>query len=89
MKRVCCLLLFLVLMILCASCDFAPQESKFYWIPEESFFVDYEITENKTVRFRYSIALVNDYDAFEFPHFFKQKVGIQIWKAEVEAVLVN
>ena len=63
MKRVCCLLLVLVLMILCASCDFAPQESKFYWIPEESFFVDYEITENKTVRFRYSIALVNDYDA--------------------------
>ena len=27
--------------------------------------------------------------SFEFPHFFKQKVGIQIWKAEVEAVLVN
>ncbi|MBQ4101298.1 MAG: hypothetical protein IJC85_00260 [Oscillospiraceae bacterium] len=31
--------------------------------PGRIVFVDYEITENKTARFRYSIALVNDYDA--------------------------
>lgn len=30
------------------------------WLKEESYFVDYEITSANTIKFRYSICLVND-----------------------------
>ena len=36
------------------------SEPTLHWLKEESRFVDYEITDENTVKFRYSICFVND-----------------------------
>ncbi len=38
------------------------EEKSFYWLPEESFFVDYDIVDEKTIKFRYTICFVNNLD---------------------------
>lgn len=61
MKRVVSLLLLFCLSVSLWGCDFRSpeQESSFYWLPEESGFVDYEI-DGDCVRFRYRICFVNE-----------------------------
>ena len=61
MKRSFSLLLIVSLAVLLCGCHFRSVEpdSAFYWLPEESGFVDYEI-DGDCVSFRYRICFVNE-----------------------------
>ena len=62
MKKCYIAIILLVSIVLCGcSMNTKREKSKFYWIPEESYFVDYEIVDNNIV-FSYSICFVNDWD---------------------------
>ena len=62
MKKCYISIILLISIVLC-GCNMNTQKekSRFYWIPEESYFVDYKIIEDKII-FSYSICFVNDWD---------------------------
>ena len=61
MKNYLSLLLLFSFAVLLWGCRFtgSDPDSSFYWLPEESGFVDYEI-DGDCVRFRYRICFVNE-----------------------------
>ena len=63
MKKFCFAIAFVLLFsTLLSGCDINEgNKSKFYWIPEESYFVDYKIIDDEVV-FSYSICFVNEWD---------------------------
>lgn len=50
----------LVIFSIILSQNLLDKSNTFYWEPEESHFVDYKITDENTVKFRYSIRFVNN-----------------------------
>ena len=50
----------LVIFLLILDSNSLDRSNTLYWEPEESYFVDYKITDENTVKFRYSIHFVNN-----------------------------
>ena len=62
MKKCYISIILLISIVLCGcNMNTRKEKSRFYWIPEESYFVDYKIIEDKII-FSYSICFVNDWD---------------------------
>ncbi|MBO5797317.1 MAG: hypothetical protein J6R77_03105 [Clostridia bacterium] len=63
MKTISLLLTLVIMLGLLAGCSTVKEpdtDNTLHWVSEESFFVDYEITDNDIVKFRYSICFVNN-----------------------------
>ncbi len=61
------IILVLLLSTFLSGCNFkknnaaTENDSKFSWLPSESYFVEYDIIGDKVI-FKYSICFVNDWD---------------------------
>lgn len=65
MRKICLLLSVILAVLLVAGCalldnENANQKGSLYWEPDKSAFVDYDIIDDDTIKFRYSIHFVNN-----------------------------